>query len=300
MPLLSAYRRLGADPPGWDVAADHGASLEGHYWRLTHAATGRVIVVIAAPCDANSWAMVTVARHPEGTVETWLTDEVATNPRRLDLRLGELLTAAPGALRAPGVDVTWSEAVAWPHRLGGMGAAHLLPGLSQFWSPHTFRADAGDGWRLYGEKNWAPPGGAMAQAWWWGHAHDFGDRDDVSVSWAGGPAAWGPVRLRGTAVALELGGEVVRLVAPPALVGPSGFGVRARGARWSVQVEGEPSPAPLALPVPLPGRRAVAEGYAPQHLAGALRLTVRRGRRLVWSGESRLAGLERVSPVRPR
>jgi hypothetical protein len=299
--VLTAYRRTGADPPGWDVAADHGSAMEGHFWRLTHAATGRVVVVIAAPCDGGRWAMVTVARHPEATVQTQLVDEVRTDRRRLGLRLGDgpLLEASPRRLRAPGVDVELRAPVTWPKVLGGMGAAHVLPGLSQYWSPHTLRADAGGGWRLYAEKNWAPPGGGMAAEWWWGEAHDFADRDDACVAFAGGPARWGPVTLRGTALVVELAGEVVRLVAPPQLVRASGFGVTARGARWAVELEGEPAGPALGLPVPLPGERRVAEAYSPQHLAARLAVRVRRGRRLVWAGESVLAGLERVRPARP-
>jgi hypothetical protein len=105
--------------------------------------------------------------------------------------------------------------------------------------------------------------------------------------------------VRGTALALELGGEVVRLVGPPALVHAREFAVSARGARWRVDVEGEPSATPLGLPVPLPGERRVLDAYSPQHLAARLRLVVRRGRRVVWRGESRLAGLEDVRPARP-
>jgi hypothetical protein len=44
--------------------------------------------------------------------------------------------------------------------------------------------------------------------------------------------------------------------------------------------------------VPVPDERRVIDG-ASQHFTGRLRLTVRRGRRVLLSGESELAALER-------
>jgi len=46
------------------------------------------------------------------------------------------------------------------------------------------------------------------------------------------------------------------------------------------------------LPVPLPAERRVV-GTAQQHLAGHVRVAVRRRGRPLFQGESRLAGLER-------
>jgi hypothetical protein len=61
-----------------------------------------------------------------------------------------------------------------------------------------------------------------------------------------------------------------------------------------VTLEGHAAPgtAPLLLPVPVPGERRNAEAVAAQHLAGELRVCLRRGRRTVFEGTSPLAGLE--------
>lgn len=50
---------------------------------------------------------------------------------------------------------------------------------------------------------------------------------------------------------------------------------------------------PHLLPVPEPRARRHREGAAAQHLAGELRLTLRRRGRTVFDGTSALAGLER-------
>jgi hypothetical protein len=59
-----------------------------------------------------------------------------------------------------------------------------------------------------------------------------------------------------------------------------------------VLLEGEADAATAAaLPVPLPAERAL-EPRSRQVLAGRLAVTLRRGRRLIYRGESWLAGLE--------
>jgi hypothetical protein len=50
---------------------------------------------------------------------------------------------------------------------------------------------------------------------------------------------------------------------------------------------------PHRLPVPIPTERRHAPEVAVQHLSASLALTVRSGRRIVFRGESALAGLER-------
>ena len=75
-------------------------------------------------------------------------------------------------------------------------------------------------------------------------------------------------------------------------VGEAGWRVRARSLRWTVELEGAAVGAPAVLPVPVPEERRV-EDRSQQYLAGSLRVRVWRGRRLWWSGESSLAGLER-------
>jgi hypothetical protein len=66
--------------------------------------------------------------------------------------------------------------------------------------------------------------------------------------------------------------------------------IRATSARWRVELEGEAS-APLLLPVPIPGARRL-EVRSRHHLLGRVELRLSRGRRLVFRGESNVAGLE--------
>jgi hypothetical protein len=62
----------------------------------------------------------------------------------------------------------------------------------------------------------------------------------------------------------------------------------------SVEVEGHANgTAPHSLPIPLPAQRRHREDAALQHLAGELRVVLRRRGRTVFSGTSALAGLER-------
>ena len=76
--------------------------------------------------------------------------------------------------------------------------------------------------------------------------------------------------------------------------------VAGRSVRHEVLIEGEASGTPAAsLPVPLPAERAL-EPRSRQVLAGRLAVSVRRGRRLLYRGESALAGLEHgTSAARP-
>jgi hypothetical protein len=72
--------------------------------------------------------------------------------------------------------------------------------------------------------------------------------------------------------------------------------IRASGPRHSVELEAEANGADVhRLPVPVPAQRR-AEPRSAQHLAGHVAVTVRRGRRLLYRGESSLAGLERGEP----
>jgi tocopherol cyclase len=68
-----------------------------------------------------------------------------------------------------------------------------------------------------------------------------------------------------------------------------------------VEIEGRAGPAPPhLLPVPFPADRHRHEEQSAMHLAGELAVRVHRGRRTIFAGTSRLAGLERgLGPVRP-
>ena len=64
--LMAAYRQTGADPPFGDPARNHGAAMEGYYWRLVHPQAGWVIVWLCGVCQGpgGSWATVALAAPP--------------------------------------------------------------------------------------------------------------------------------------------------------------------------------------------------------------------------------------------
>ena len=74
--------------------------------------------------------------------------------------------------------------------------------------------------------------------------------------------------------------------------------LRARSARYVVEVEVRAADEPLRLPVPVPAERGVVHGPSEQHLAAELRLQVRRGATTVFEGTSSVAGFELGSPTR--
>jgi tocopherol cyclase len=328
--MLAPYRATGADPPFGDLRGWHGVGMEGYFWRITHAPAGVVVVVLAAvnrDAAGGTWGLTALAVHPGGFARSTTVDRVRAARRRLGLRLEDaagrpVLAADDGRLRVDlgadaRVDVAFADRVGWPaHRaFGGIGPAQAIPGLSQYWHPHLLgarvcgeaRAGAAelglDGATAYAEKNWGA--GGHPPAWWWGQAHGF-ERADACVAFAGGRAAIGPLALpTATSVVVALGGDVLRLVWPPAplqvAVGEDGWRLRGRTALHRVEIEGRAgTSAPHVLPVPFPEDRHRHEEQSAMHLAGTLRVRVRRGRRTVFAGESVLAGLERgLGPVGP-
>jgi hypothetical protein len=319
--MLAAYRATGADPPFGDPRGYHGVGMEGYFWRLTQPATGRVVLALAAinrDAAGGTWGMVALAAHPGGVVRAATVPHAHADPRRLAVRAGEVgrpvLEADEGRLRVDlgddaRLDVAFARPVPWPgHRVfGGIGAAHAIPALSQYWHPHLLGAEvrgearlgdatiALDGATAYAEKNWGEAG--HPPEWWWGQAHGF-ERPDVCVAFAGGRAAVAGVPLRATSVVVAVGGEVLRLVRPLVPlrvdVGAHGWRLRGRTARHAVEIEGHANGTPPhRLPVPVPAERRRIDGLSAMHLAGAMRIAVRRGRRTLFAGESALAGLER-------
>lgn len=309
--MLSAYRRTGADPPFGDPRGHHGVAMEGYFWRIVDAPARRVVVAftgISRDAHGESWATVGLASHPGGLVRTAVADDAEGDPRRLAVRAGELLRAdehgvdvdlGPGAR----LRVRLRDRADWPRRaLGGAGLGHVVPGLGQYWHPHTLdarvegEAELGEervglgGARAYAEKNWTPYAHGFPPVWWWGQAFPG---DDVGVAFAGG-------RLLGLgtagAVVVRLGGELVHAVAPPVpmrmRLGDGSWRLQARTARDVVTLEGDAHGAAFRLPVPVPRERRAEPDVSAMHLAGRLRVRVRRGRRLRFDGTSELAGLE--------
>ena len=66
-----------------------------------------------------------------------------------------------------------------------------------------------------------------------------------------------------------------------------------RLAGGGIEVEAHAHGAAHLLPVPVPRERRRLDDWAPQQLAGTLRLSVRRRGRTLYQGTSELAGLER-------
>jgi tocopherol cyclase len=320
--MFAAYRATGADPPFGDPRGYHGVGMEGYFWRITHARSGAVVVVLVAvnrDAAGGTWGMVALAAHPGGFVRAASVDRARADPRGLGVRLDDsdgraVLEAGEARLRVDlgadaRVDAAFEDRVPWPARraFGGIGAAQAIPGLSQYWHPHLLgarvrgTARAGDreleldGASAYAEKNWGA--GGHPREWWWGQAHGF-ERPDACVAFAGGLARLGPVPVRATAVVVAVGGELLRVVSPPAplrvAVDERGWRLRARTARHHVAIDGDANGTqPHRLPVPDPAARHRLDGVSAMHLAGALRVRARRGGRTWFEGRSTLAGLER-------
>ena len=329
--MPARYRATGADPPWGDPRGYHGVGMEGYFWRITEPRLGVVVVVLVAvnrDAAGGTWGMLAMAAHHGGLVRDAMVDRVTVAPAGLGLRLHgddgrSVLEADDERLRVDlghdaRLDVAFADPTPWPRRFvfGGIGPAQAIPGLSQYWHPYLLGARvrgggvagprplALDGATAYAEKNWGA--GGHPPEWWWGQAHGFAERPDACVAFAGGRARLGPLALpRATSIVVALGDEVVRVVAPPVplrvAVGADGWRLRARGARFRVDVEGHAGGTePHLLPVPVPAERRRREGLSAMHLAGTLHVRLRRGRRLVFAGTSRLAGLERgLGPLSP-
>ncbi len=119
----------------------------------------------------------------------------------------------------------------------------------------------------------------------------------MCVAFSGGKLSLGPVAKDVSGIVVRIGDEWLRL-APPisrikADIGDGTWALRGRGLRGTeVVIEGDGRGiAPHVLPVPLPAeRRNIDTDF--EHLAGSLRLSVRRGGDVVFEGTSTLAGLE--------
>jgi hypothetical protein len=313
---LAAYRRTGADPPFGDPARAHGTAMEGYYWRVVDVEAGSVIVVLCGVCQrlGEPWATVALAGHP-GAFARYALVAPAEAER------GSFGASAAGVLRGSAeelsvrlgddawVDLRLRSVTPWPRRaFGALGPAHAVPGLGQYWHPVvlTARADGEAclggvrrrvrGAAAYAEKNWGP---GFAGHWWWGHAGAF-PSDDATVAFAGGRLGLAGRVFSPTAVVVRLGSGVLRFVPPLASVRAAAtarsWRVRARSPRHAVEIEGEASAEPHLLPVPDVAARRV-DMRSRQHLAGIVRLRVRRPGRTVFEGESPLAGLELGVPA---
>lgn len=316
--LLERYRRTGADLPYGDPRRAHGVAMEGYYWRFTDAAAGRVVVALCGVLRAHDgpWGLVALAAHPGGFLRELVTRTASADLRGPGVHAEDVFSATPESLRVDlgsdaRLDVRLDARRTWPRRaFGGIGPAHAVPRLGQYWHPYLLgatvtgeavigdeRVDLGSA-TAYAEKNW---GGGFPEEWWWGQAHGFAD-PGVCVAFAGGrlPGV-GPLAVGPTAVVAAVDSQLVRIGLPTGYaaveLGKESWRVRGRSAFASLQLEGNGNgQAPYAFPVPLAAERRV-QARAAQHLAAHATLTVRRGRRLLYRGESTLAGLERGTPA---
>jgi hypothetical protein len=234
---------------------------------------------------------VGVARQPGVWEPAILDDPIADDS---GVRIGSAFAGDARHVRCMGVDARLHDVVAWPRPWHGTGPFGHLPFLRQYWRPLVLRARAEgvvgdwdlDGATAYVERNW---GNGFPPVWWWGEAHDFGG-DPVTVAFAGGPAV---AHLRATAVVAHVDGRLTRrgeplLAGVRAEVAPGRWVLRARGLE--VEAAADPAAAHI-LDVPVPAERRTLP-WSHQHLAGRLRVRVTRRSRLLYEGESALAGLE--------
>jgi hypothetical protein len=272
--------------------------LDGWFWRFTWP-DGRAAIVLCGVCPG--WALAGVATHPGRSWRSAILD--GPHADGTGVRIGPAFAGQAERLRVDlgdgaRVHADLRDVIRWPRPWHGTGPAGWLPGLRQYWRPLVLRARAEGtvaGWDLdgataYAERNW---GAGFPPVWWWGEAHDF-DGDPVTVAFAGGPAI-GP--LRATAVVVHVGGRLVRLGEPllagvRARIAPGQWVLRGRSPGHRIELEAEADPAAAhVLDVPVPAERRTVP-WSHQHLAGRLAVRVTRRGRLVYAGESTLAGLE--------
>jgi len=289
--------------------------MEGYFWRLSEPGSGRVFVALCGVHQGSGgrWANVALAAHPGCVVHSADFDCGSADPTGLGVRAGDGAFVADAhhvrldlGERA-GLDLRLHDVRSWTRpAFGGLGAAHVLPGLSQHWHPHVLGARASGtvcvdgvstdlaGFRVYAEKHWGRDG--FPERWWWGQADAFG-ADDVCVAFAGGRVSLGPLRTTATAIVMRWGDRLVRLGDPVlsparAQVGDGGWQLKARGPRWSIELEAQADLAGAhVLPVPLPARGHSVPGSL-HHFSGVLHAVLRRRGRVVFAGTSTLAGLE--------
>lgn len=319
--MLRRYRAAGADLPFGNPLAAHGVAMEGYFWRLTDRRSGRVLVALCGVhrhADGTRWSNVALAAHPGDVIHAADLPHGVADPRALGVRAGDgafvadarrvRLDLGPQAR----LDVELHDVRGWTRRaFGGLGVAHVIPGLSQHWHPYVLGARArgvacidGEtidlaGYDVYAEKNWGV--GGFPDRWWWGQALSFPDAD-ACVAFAGGNVGLGPLRTTATALVVRIENTLIRLGDP--VLSPTRtdlhdgrWKLRARGPRWEVTIDAQADPAGAhLLPVPIPQERRSELG-AVQHFTGELRVEVRRRGRPVFAGTSTLAGLEHGGPA---
>ena len=96
---ISRYRRAGADPPWFDPRRYHGVAMEGYFWRFTHAASGRVAIVMCGVNRSSAgerWAFVGLAVHPGGFFRWAALQDATADAGGYGVRAGAAFSAGPG------------------------------------------------------------------------------------------------------------------------------------------------------------------------------------------------------------
>lgn len=310
--LIDLYRRTGADVPFGDPLPSHGTEMEGWFWRITDAASGRALVALCSinRHAAGDWSTAAVAVHPGDVVHSGALPNARSTESPFSVCAGDQdsrftvtrdkINFQLGDLR---LDMEVRDPVAWPKAFGGGGMFSAIPFLNQYWHPHHLGGRASgtvqyggeswtfDGAKVYAERNW---GAGFPLRWWWGQAHDFGD-DDVCVAFSGGLLSLGPIARDVNGIVVRIRDKVIRMT-PPVLVrselGENQWALQGRSARYEIRLEGDGRHLPPhTLPVPMPAeRRNIDTDF--EHLAARMRCTVRERGKVIFDGTSEMAGLE--------
>jgi tocopherol cyclase len=310
--LHAAYRERGADLPFGDPGRDHGAPIEGYYWRIVAGEAVLVVLCGVGRGPRGRWGLVALASEPGAYVRYATTAPAAGSPTGFGVRAGKVLEGSLERVRLRLGDEDWLDLrltarLAWPRgAFGALGVANLVPGLAQYWHPVLLDgAASGEGCvagrplrldeaTVYAEKNWGP---GFAGRWWWGQASTFPE-EGLGVAFAGGALP----RLGATpsAVVLWRGGQVHRFAPPLArsrvALGERRWRVRTSSPRYRLEIDGQATSSPHVLPVPEPGEPHV-EMRSEQVLAGRLAVRLSRGGRTLIDSVSPLAGLEQGRPA---
>jgi hypothetical protein len=310
--LHAAYRERGADLPFGDPARDHGAPMEGYYWRIV---AGEAVLVILCGVGRGArgrWGLVALASDPGAHVRYATTAPAVGSPTGFGVRAGKILDGSLERVRLRLGDEDWLDLrlrarLIWPRgAFGALGVANIVPGLAQYWHPILLDGTAsGEGCvagrplrldeaTVYAEKNWGP---GFAGRWWWGQASAFPE-EGLGVAFAGG--ALPRVGATPSAVVLWRGGQVHRFVPPFArsrvALGERRWRVRTSSPRYRLEIDGEATSVGHVLPVPEPGEPHV-EMRSEQVLTGRLAVRLSRGGRTLIDSVSPLAGLEQGRPA---
>ena len=195
------------------------------------------------------------------------------------------------------LDAELAAPVAWPRRaFGGLGGAHAIPGLSQYWHPHLFAA--GVRGRVV-----AGHGGVRARRRRRVRGEELGRRLPRSLVVGAGarlrrsrsrspspaaPSALGPARLDATAAVVRLDGRVLRCRPPAAVeLGDGAAGACAPApARTASRSRARPiRPPPARSPCPCRPSGARSTARSTISRARCASASTRRGA-TVYAGES--------------